>query len=503
VPTDERDTSPALELAVGFARLGAGARPALVAALTSLTDRELGALWYDWRGFWARSKQVLPPGPWRSLGFLTARGFGKTTAIAQWVNDEVEAGRAQHIGMAAQNEPKTVEVMVEGPAGLVTLSKPWLRARYEPGNDRVVWPNGAVAHLYTPEAPGSLRGPEHDLFWASELIAWPAALRDEAWANIKLGLRRGYGKLVWDTTPKRRHPMLRQLLALAKKYPERHLVVRGTTDENRVNLAPGVVEEWEDEYGGTSRGDEELKGIYRDDDDAALFKQGTIDRCRRAAPKRFVRVAIGVDPAFSTKKDTDLTGIVVVGLGVDGMVYVLEDLSGKHSPEAWGRTVVNAWKKYSELVGESSPVIVAERNKAGDLVLSNVRAWADRAELVVREWHEPGAAPKVDGIVWAKEVHATRSKGRRAEPVATAYEKGRIAHALGAPLEQLEDILTTWEPDEKHDSPDPVDALVHAVWELLELAEEAPRRAEEWEGLLDVNDGFGALGWAGAMGDSL
>ena len=38
---------------------------------------------------------------------------------------------------------------------------------------------------------------------------------------------------------------------------------------------------------------------------------------------------------MSSKKASDETGIVVVGLGEDGDFYVLEDLSGRYSVDAW------------------------------------------------------------------------------------------------------------------------------------------------------------------------
>ena len=89
------------------------AHRALDVALSKFTVVELASLAATWE-FWARPKQLAPIGDWRSWGFLTARAFGKTFAIAHFINTEVQAGRAKCIGLAAQNETKTIAVQVAG-----------------------------------------------------------------------------------------------------------------------------------------------------------------------------------------------------------------------------------------------------------------------------------------------------------------------------------------------------------------------------------------------------
>jgi phage terminase large subunit-like protein len=61
------------------------------------------------------------------------------------------------IALVGQNEDRTVEVMVEGESGLIAVSPPWFKARFEAG--RVIWPNGAQAFVYTPEVPASSSAP--------------------------------------------------------------------------------------------------------------------------------------------------------------------------------------------------------------------------------------------------------------------------------------------------------------------------------------------------------
>jgi phage terminase large subunit-like protein len=427
------------------------------------TPVQLAAFRYDWER-WARPKQLIPQGKWRSWGFLTGRGFGKTRAESEFVVAEAMAGRANRIGLCAQNEEKTVEVLVEGESGLVNVSPHHFKARFEPGNNRVVFPNGAQAFVYTPQEPQNLRGPEHHLFLASELVAWPAATRQEAFSNIRLGLRLGYGKLLWDTTPKRKHPLIRYLLARALKSPELHHVIRGKTLENTDNLAPDVVAEWIAEYGGTQQGREELEGEFSDDDDGALWRQEWIDKARRFPLISYVRRIISVDPAISTRKGTDQTSIMDLGRGADGQIYVIADYTAKHSPEAWGTIVLDLHQQHR------CDCVVVERNRGGDLVAQNLRGLARERGLKVEVIDPKSKLPPSPqpGYVYIKEVNASRSKEIRAEPVATVYEKGRVSHIIGADLTALEESLTTW--DGSGASPDRLDAVVHGVFELAGLS---------------------------------
>jgi len=85
-----------------------------------------------------------------------------------------------------------------------------------------------------------------------------------------------------------------------------------------------------------------------------------------------------------------------------------------------------------------------ESNQGGDMVRSAIHA--------------------VDPDVPVRKITAKESKQARAEPIAALYER-QFVHHVGY-LPQLEEQLTTWVPDESK-SPDRLDAVVHAVRELL------------------------------------
>lgn len=443
--------------------------------LERFTVVQLAALRHDW-SMWARPKQWIDrEGPWRSMGFLTGRGFGKTRTISEYLNREVARGDARRIALLAQNEDKTFEVMVDGPSGLIATAPPKKRPRWE--RSRLLWPNGAEAFVFTPEVPGSLRGPEHDHAWVSEIVAWPAAQRDETFSNLRFGLRKRAGRLLWDTTPKRRNPLIRYLLERSRKYPQTHVVIRGSMRENIANLAPEVVSELEEEYGGTQRGQEELEGIFFDEAEGALWKDEWFQR--RRAPDRLTRRVIAVDPAISVRAGTDPTGIIEAGLDSDGHAIVLDDMSERHEWDAWADIVVTRY------VEGRCDLVVVERNRGGDACAGNIRrACKDRGLtcIIVGDKARPTHSP---GTVNVREVISRRSKEARAEPVAGRYQRGKVSHVAG--LDALEDELTTWDPESRGESPNRLDACVMAICELLGLVDERRDGRAGFAGVVAAN----------------
>lgn len=457
-------TSPAEHLIDHLADLGAESPAALELLLSGLSRDEQSALAYEWEDFWARPKQLPPDGTWRSWGGLTGKGWGKTCTMANHVCREAQSGRAMRIGLIAQNEDKVWEVMVEGKSGLIAESPPWFKAKTH--NGQVVWPNGAKAYVYTPERPGDIHGPEHHLGWASELHVWPKSTREAAWSNFDMGLRLGYGRLIWDSNPSKKHPIIRKLLDRSTRNPRRHIVFRGTTYENRANITAGAIEEWEEEYGGTQRGKELLMGEQFDESDGALVQQEWIDRHRRTRPERFQRRILSIDPAISLRPGTDATGLVDEGLGVDGQILVLEDMSERYAWEAWGMLAgVEYFKRRCDC-------LIIERNRGGDACVANLRSAGQALGFsVIVLSLDATCAGHVPGVMHVKEVISRISKEARLEVAAPYYERGRVSHcyAEGVSFEDLEEQLTTFEPGPGVDSPNAMDAAVHGIWELANL----------------------------------
>lgn len=436
---------------------------------------ELAALRAHWPA-WARTKQLAPTWDhWQSWGFLAGRGFGKTYSMSQFVNQEVAAGRAKSIGLSAQNEDNAIALLVTDRSGLIATAPPWNRPHWIASSKELHWPNGAVARVRTPEVPGAIRGFEYDLAWLSELQSWPTNTCDEAWKAWQFTIRQGYARTIWDATAKKGNKFLIKRLEESARDPNRFVVVRGTSHENAWNMAAGRIAALEAEYGGTRAGREELYADMSDDDSGALVKRAWIDKSRRPHPDVLVRRAIGIDPAVTTRAGNDRTGIVDAGLAPDGQLLVMGDLSGRHTAAKWGDLTVDTYIK-----GECDCVVV-ETNKGGDLVTQVLRAAAAKKNWTVIVLGAKERPRHTDGILYVREVHARGVKSDRFKPIATAYEAGRVSHVDGVDLVELEEVLTTWEPEAGQRSPDALDALGHVGVELLDLGanKKDPKRAFE------------------------
>lgn len=456
-----------------------GARQAIRALCAKFTQLELAALAANWPT-WARPKQLPPLGEWRSWGLLAGRGFGKTRSIGEHINAEVQANRIGSLGLAAQNEDKSIEIHIEGPTGLIKTAPPWFRPTWEAVHKQLVWPNGARGYVRTPEKPGTIRSGEHHASWLSEIQSWPAAQREEAFLNFEFATRVGYAHILWDATAKRGHPILLALLQAHALEPDRHHIARGSMDENEQNLGKGVARDLKKKYGGTAQGREELDGEMLKEGENPIARQAWIDSCRRHLPSVLIRKGIGIDPAVTSRKGSDRTGIASAALGEDKQAYVRSDKSGRHAPYAWADIALATY------VEEDCDIIVVETNKGGDLVVQNLRAAAKDKKLKVVEIGLTERPRGQHGIVYIKQVHSRGEKADRARPLSTAYKNGRISHVIGAELSALETTLTTWEPTPGARSPDDLDAVNLIVTELLELADEGIDPTAGFDGISEM-----------------
>jgi phage terminase large subunit-like protein len=388
----------------------------------------------DWRN-WAHDGQLPPPGDWRVWLIRAGRGFGKTRAGPEWVSAIARANPKARIALVGGTIEDVRRVMIEGAGGLIacatTEAAPvWLRDKGE-----LTFASGAVAFAFSAEAPEALRGPEHDAAWCDELAKW--RFGDAAWDNLMLGLRGCEGARVLVTTTPRPVNLLRRIMA-AKGTVE----TRGGTRDNP-HLPAAFVEEMEASYGGTRLGRQELDGELVDELERGLWSRAMLEAARVAAgPAAVRRMVVAVDPPATAGGDA--CGIVAVGLGADGLAYVIEDASvAGLSPEGWAAAVAGCVARHG------ADRVVAEKNQGGDMVGSVLRA--------------------VDAGLPIALVHASRGKVARAEPVAALYERGRVRHVGAFPA--LEDELCGLSAGGEYHgpgrSPDRADALVWALTELM------------------------------------
>lgn len=404
-----------------------------------------------WRSV-ARPEQLPPPGDWTTWIENGGRGSGKTRSGSEWISERVASG-ARFIHLIAPTVADTRDVMLEGPAGILTISPSHLRPIYQPSLRKVVWPNGAQALLFSGDEPDRLRGPQCDTCWIDELCAMRQA--QEVLDNMYFGLRVGRDpRCLITTTPR----PLKCFKALLARDGQDVVVTRSSSYANRENLAPAFFASIVGRYAGTRLGRQELEAELLSDTPGALWHLERIEELRvRVAPQPLERVVVAIDPAVTFGPDSDETGIVVVGLGADRCGYVLDDLSGRYPPEEWARRAIQAYRTHS------ADRIVGETNNGGAMVESTLRS--------------------VDPGIPYTPVHASRGKLTRAEPVSALYEQGRMHHV--GMFGPLEDQLTSYDGSRGGTSPDRLDALCWAVHELMlgeppgrYLREEALLRAD-------------------------
>lgn len=238
----------------------------------------------------------------------------------------------------------------------------------------------------------------------------------------------------------KRDPETKQNLADPSDYV--HLQMNPT--DNAENLPAGYIETLK-ALGGRMR-KRFLEGQFSDATPNALFADDVIERCRvtDGVVPDLVRVVVAVDPSGSgdaDNADNDAIGIIVCGLGVDGNAYVLEDCTVKAGPATWGNVATTAFERHA------ADVVVGETNYGGAMVRHVIQTARPRTPY--------------------KEVHASRGKVVRAEPIAALYEQGKVRHVgyFGELEDEMSAFSTMGYLGDR--SPNRADALIWCLTELF------------------------------------
>ena len=231
--------------------------------LASLDPETLAFVLADWQ-VWARDDQLPPQttvrgDDWRVWLILGGRGAGKTRAGAEWVRAKAlgipALGRepARRIALVGETLQDVRRVMIEGVSGLLAIHRDDERPDFESSKSQLVWPNGAVAQMFSAEDPDSLRGPQFDAAWCDELAKWRRP--EETWDMLQFGMRLGTSPAIAVTTTPRPLPLLKSIMNDAAT-----VITRAATTANAAHLAPAFIAEMERRYAGTALGRQELLG---------------------------------------------------------------------------------------------------------------------------------------------------------------------------------------------------------------------------------------------------
>ena len=424
--------------------------------LDGLSENALLALPWMFE-FWALPHQLPPAGAWKTWVIMGGRGAGKTRAGSEWVRAEVEgagpmdAGRSRRVALVGETVDQVIAVMIEGESGILACSPPDRRPEWQATKKQLLWPNGAIAQVFSAHEPDSLRGPQFDAAWVDELAKWPKA--EQAWDQLQFGLRLGENPRHVVTTTPQNVGVLKDIL----KNPST-VMTHAPTEANRAYLAASFLQEVRTRYAGTTKGAQELDGLLIEDAEGALWTTAMLEAGRISEPPRLQRIVVAVDPPVTGHGRSDECGIVVVGAVTDGptqnwQAVVLADCSVKGaSPDQWARAAIAAMDRFG------ADRLVAEVNQGGDLV-----------EGVIRQ---------IDPLVPYRAVRASKGKMARAEPVSALYEQGRVSHVRGLAALEAQMLQMTRHGYVGKGSPDRVDALVWALTDLIVEPAETYRRPQ-------------------------
>ena len=387
--------------------------------------------WYDK----ARPKQIIEDDEEHNIHlFLAGRGWGKTLTGAYDIVQYCLLNPEVICGVVAPTYADLSKVCFNGESGIVNIIDKELLAHkgYNKTNAEVLFYNGSRIIGFPAIEPDRLRGVQFHRVWCDELASWRYR---ETFDNLLMALRLGQNPKCIITTTPRPLPLIKELISRPDV-----LKITGSTFENEKNLAKSTIAMFKERYEGTRIGQQELYAEILEDVEGSLFKRENIEnnRIKSTDIPDLQKIVIAVDPAVTSNANSDETGIVIVGRGVDNKYYVLDDRSGVYTPDDWIKKVIALYYEYE------ANYIVAEVNNGGDLIERLLRVSDDKVPY--------------------KPVRSSKGKMLRAEPVSSLYEQNKVSH-VGL-WKELEEQMCTYTGSTTN-SPDRLDALVFGITSLM------------------------------------
>ena len=426
--------------------------------IDSLSDGIVEEMNRDEWWWTARPEQIPPPGDWLICLALAGRGFGKSRSSSEWIIERVlqhpfdrHGTPTEHL-VVADTLADARTINAEGPSGLLNvLARRKIDHRYKQSpRPMVLFPDGAKIYMEGADDPDTGRGYTAASIVCDEMAKWIKPY--ETWyegllPSLRADLVGDHPRAFVTTTPK---PINLLIEWLGRMGDGSIHVITGSTFDNATNLSAHALRELKLRYDGTSLGEQELYGKLLELAGGGLFKRMDIVKYRvNELPAGIVATVVGMDPNL-TGEDAQ-TGIVVCSRDKENHLYIRADRtvqdSGRHAA-LW------AWRAVAEFAADH---LVYEEN-LGKRYLQEVLQDAYQ-ELVEQGMFPRGTTPPM------KPVHAKHGKKTRAEPVAMRSEQGRM-HMVGT-HDLLEGQMVMFDPESTRESPDRMDALVHACLELM------------------------------------
>lgn len=408
----------------------------------------------------ARPEQIPPPGNWSLCLILAGRGFGKTKLSSEWLIQRLIDHPVDRHGfrtewlLIAETLSDARTISIEGPSGVLrALERREIDYKYIKHPKPQIHVGEHKSVIYFEGADGADVGRGYNAAGAvlDEVAKWKKPR--ESWyegimPSLRADLIGDHPRTLVATTPKP--------IDLLREWVGREdgsvTLIRGSTFDNAANLSSFTLDELDRRYAGTSIGRQELYGELLDARDGMLFAFRDIDdnRVDELDEVEFTHITVGVDPTLT--EEGDLMGVVVVGRDIKNNMYILGDESVPLTSREAARHI---WRVFWR---HGADTIVVEDNLAKrwmtDVLADAYIELRDQDKLFPTGTSAP-----------IKRVDSRIGKKLRAEPVAMRYEQGTVHHV--GTFSQLENEMLNFDPTDSHNSPNRMDAMVHACRHLM------------------------------------
>lgn len=325
------------------------------------------------------------------------------------------------------------------------------RPKYYPAKSSIEWPNGAMVIMISAEAgEDAPRGTQCEALLMDEAAFYDnnEGIITQALLTCRLGMSKAFA----FTTPKATKQMI-EWLRRAKDGDETIKIINGSTMANEENLSKTFINTVVSKFKGTRLERVELHGELVLESEGALLNMDIIERniVGKTDVPRIVEYAIGVDVALTSRSTAakgrrpDSTGVVVAGMGEDGLIYTIGAHTGVYSVDQWTNKLSNLFSHYNR--SGAKVTISMEQNAGGVELLSSAISKTD-----------PNLINHVE-FTWSGQ-----GKMQRASPYTLMVEQGRIKFVDDVSLQPLHDELISYTGTGK--SPDNMDAWTQACMKL-------------------------------------
>jgi phage terminase large subunit-like protein len=435
--------------------------------LSKLSDAEFYTAFedpyaWDWLLRPDQLKLVDPKLKWRFYLLHAGRGWGKSLAANYWLANKLNTSKpGEEVGVIGLNlNTARNNVLWNDYHGLLNRFESYLpKLTREVEKDGIYeFDNGVTMRVFSAAEPDNIRGGNMVAFLLDEFFFYHDA-RYVLDSVVKHAVRMSKRpQIVISSTP---HAVKTGSYAQELLTRKGWVVQGGTLFDNRALSEEYILGETKETYTRADR--EDMFGEFLTDM-GGVFRSEDLKHLHGVKPEEFARecdrVILTLDAAGSSNS---FAGIIVAGLKrqideqgqakldangkpLEPLVYIIADCTTNGQTAVWSNAVANAVEKYGV------HQVILENNHGGDMIKHALRTVAPNLPI--------------------KEINAQKSKEARAYPVANLYATGRIIH-VGI-LQQLEDQMLEFDPEHNRNSPDRVDALVHAVTELAVSAKSAP-----------------------------